>query len=80
MTIKNKNQRINNIIGQLNGVKNMMDNKKDCSDILTQLSAIKSAVSSLSNHMIEEDFAGCLKKGKKNDELKKIIKTLIKNN
>jgi DNA-binding FrmR family transcriptional regulator len=40
MIKKNEIQRINNIVGQLNGVQKMMEGKKKCSDVLIQLSAI----------------------------------------
>jgi DNA-binding FrmR family transcriptional regulator len=80
MIKKNEIQRINNIVGQLNGVQKMMERKKKCSDVLIQLSAIKSAIEALSNYVIENNFSECLNKSKKDKELKKIIKTLIKNN
>lgn len=80
MNNKTKIQRINNAIGQLNGVKKMLEEEKDCYSVLIQLNAIKSAVGSLANHLIDENFSDCLTKSKKNDELKKIIKMLTKNN
>ncbi len=78
MNNKTKIQRINNVIGQLNGVKKMIEEDKDCYDTLIQLEAIKSAIGSLSNYLIDENFSDCLNKSKKNDELKKIIKMLSK--
>lgn len=80
MATKNEIQRINNLVGQLNGIKTMIDNDKDCSSILIQLSAVKSAIDSLSNHIIENNFTKCIDDNKKSDELKKMIKLLIKNN
>lgn len=39
--------RINRISGQLNGIKKMLKNERECSSILLQLSAIKAAVNNL---------------------------------
>lgn len=80
MNTKNKIQRINNVIGQLEGIKKMIEDNKDCYAILTQLNASKSAIGSLANYLIDENFSECLTKSKKNDDLKKIIKLLTKNN
>lgn len=80
MNEKNKLQRINNTIGQLNGIKKMIEDDKDCHSIIIQLNAAKSSISSLANYLINENFSNCLSKNKKNDELKKIIKSLTKNN
>ena len=41
---KNIQTRINRIIGQLNGIKNMIDEDKYCNDILTQLLAINKSI------------------------------------
>jgi len=40
-------QRINRILGQLNGIKKMLKTERDCSSILLQIGAIKSAVNNL---------------------------------
>jgi DNA-binding FrmR family transcriptional regulator len=39
--------RINRIIGQLNGIKKMLKEERDCSAVLMQVSAVKAAVSNL---------------------------------
>ena len=45
-------QRVNRIIGQLRGIERMVDEKRDCSDILQQISAIKKAIYSLSKEVV----------------------------
>lgn len=53
--MKTTEQRINNIIGQLEGAKKMLNTKpKDCFAIMVQFKAIRSAVSSLMTKVIEE--------------------------
>jgi DNA-binding FrmR family transcriptional regulator len=50
-------QRVNNISGQLTGVNKMMtEPTPDCFKIITQLKAIKSAVSSLMEKYMESEF------------------------
>ncbi len=54
--------RIKKIIGQLNGVEKMIVDDKYCIDIITQTSAIKSAISSLEDEMLESHLSHCLQK------------------
>lgn len=48
-------QRINRIIGQLRGIERMIEEKRDCQDILQQISAVKHAIDSLSKEIVVED-------------------------
>lgn len=45
-------QRINRIIGQLKGISRMVEEKRDCSDVLQQVSAIKKAIDGLSKEIV----------------------------
>lgn len=78
--MKSKQQRLNNIIGQLEGIKKMLDSQADCLQILTQLKAAKSALSNLTTTIVEEQFDSCFPKLKKSDKkllinLKKYVTT-----
>jgi len=53
--------RINKIIGQLGGVKNMIEENRYCDDILIQLSAIDKAVKSLSAAVFDIHLHTCVK-------------------
>ncbi len=48
--------RINRIIGQLKGIERMSKGKRDCSEILQQVSAIKKAIDSLSKEIVMSDI------------------------
>lgn len=74
--MKSMSQRLNNISGQIEGVKKMIDSKKDCLQILTQLKAIKSAVGGVMDAVVEDQFDTCMK-SLKNEDKKLLIK--IKN-
>jgi DNA-binding FrmR family transcriptional regulator len=50
---KNNQSRINRLIGQLQSVKQMMDDGADCYKIIQQMSATKGALNSLIQHHLE---------------------------
>ncbi len=77
MSEKTYKQRINNIIGQLNGISKMLDNKNNCEELLIQLKSVKSATSSVINKIIEDEFDSCIENNNLNkDNLKKLLKNL----
>ena len=79
--MKSITARLNNITGQIEGVKKMVDKKSDCLQVLTQLKAIKSAVGSVMDTVIEEQFNTCMKSMKKEDkEMFLDIKNYVKTN
>ena len=49
----NLQKRLNRAIGQLNGVKAMIDDNRYCGDVLTQLAAAESAVHSISAILLQ---------------------------
>jgi len=57
--MKTNEQLINNIIGQLNGVKKMMESEKKCSDVIIQLKAVKAAFNTLAARFITDSFVNC---------------------
>lgn len=59
-SMKTDIQRINNVIGQLEGVKKMIEEEKPCFEVLVQLKAIKSAVRSVSTQYLSSQFSGCI--------------------
>lgn len=74
--MKSITQRLNNINGQVDGVKKMIDSKKDCMQVLVQLKAIKSAIGGVMDALVEEKFDSCMKSLKKDD--KKLLVNLKK--
>ncbi len=53
-------KRLNRIIGQLNGVKSMIDDNRYCGDVLTQLAAVESAVKSVSRIVLQNHLETCV--------------------
>jgi DNA-binding FrmR family transcriptional regulator len=58
--MKTHNQRINNIIGQLNGINEMIDKNINHSEILIQLKAVKAALNSFIRSYSESELIKCL--------------------
>lgn len=56
--------RIARIEGQLKGIRRMVEEKKECLDIITQVSAIREAVAMLGVELLKDDIA-CKWDGKK---------------
>ena len=73
-------QKINNIIGQLEGIKNMLESNRSCTDVLTQLKASKAGLCAITAAFVEENILEQLSKdcAKDKDELHKLIKELSK--
>ena len=57
---KTLTNRINRIEGQLHGIKKMIQEDKECNDILVQLSAVQNSVKSLSNLILENHLYTCV--------------------
>ncbi len=66
--MKTKQQRINTIIGQLEGIKEMITKEEPCINQLTQLKAAKSSISSLMDSIVEEQLHTCLSQLKTKDK------------
>lgn len=83
MFMKNYQQRLNNVVGQLKGVGKMIEEKEDCSKVLIQFQAARSALSSLMNKYLEENLIDCLNKNcseKNKNKISELIKSVTKNN
>lgn len=78
MSNKTLAQLINNVIGQLNGINNMILEDRDCKEVIPQIKAVKSATSSLMDKYINIKVKKCLTKLDKDDKelLSKLIKEL----
>ncbi|MBU6334679.1 MAG: metal-sensitive transcriptional regulator [Chloroflexi bacterium] len=70
--------RLRRIEGQVRGVARMVEEQRDCRDIVTQLSAVRAAVSSLSG-MVAEAYARqclCAHAGVDADDITRLIDVL----
>jgi DNA-binding FrmR family transcriptional regulator len=59
-TRQNLNTRLKRIEGQTRGVQTMLDENRDCREIIQQLSAIRSALAGATAAMMREYASDCL--------------------
>ena len=58
--VKDTTTRLNRAIGQLNGVKQMIEGGRYCGDVLVQLAAAQSAVKAVSRMLLEDHLQSCV--------------------
>lgn len=59
-TLRQLHNRLNRIIGQLGGIKNMLDDNRYCGDILTQIGAVESALQSFGYIILQDHMSTCV--------------------
>ena len=57
--LKQLKNRLNRMIGQLNGIGRMLDENRYCGDILTQIAAVESALQSMGYIILKEHMETC---------------------
>jgi len=76
--------RLSRIEGQVRGIKKMIDEDVYCDDILNQVSAVQSSISSFSRELLEHHLKSCVVRriqqddGEVVDELLKTFRKLMK--
>ncbi|KAB7704463.1 metal-sensing transcriptional repressor [Bacillus aerolatus] len=75
--------RVKRMEGQLRGILKMMEENKDCKDVITQLSAVRSAVDRTIGVVVSSNLVECVqeadKKEEKTDELiKQAVDLLVR--
>ncbi|MCM3631844.1 MULTISPECIES: metal-sensitive transcriptional regulator [Paenibacillus] len=75
--------RIKKIEGQFRGILRMMEEEKDCKEVITQLSAVRSAVDRAIGVIVTENLVECLSKEDveaidKNEMVKQAVELLVK--
>lgn len=63
--------RMKRIEGQVKGIQQMIDDERYCVDILTQISAVKSALGAVGNIILENHIRGCVMESVKRDDCDK---------
>ncbi|MRX73928.1 metal-sensing transcriptional repressor [Bacillus lacus] len=79
-SVKNRVKRME---GQLRGILKMMEDDKDCKEVITQLSAVRSAVDRTVGLIVSENLVECVREAEKNggssDEMiKEAVNLLVK--
>ena len=58
--VKQLQNRLNRIIGQVNGISKMLEDNRYCGDILTQVAAVESALQSFGYVVLKEHLNSCV--------------------
>ncbi len=78
--VRQLQNRLSRMIGQLNGIGKMLDENRYCGDILTQIAAVESALQSFGYIVLKEHMETCvteeIKKG--NDQIMEEAIELVK--
>ena len=53
-------RRINRAVGQLNGIKQMVEDDRYCADVLVQLAAVEKAVAAISREIMQDHLETCV--------------------
>jgi DNA-binding FrmR family transcriptional regulator len=68
--------RLRRIEGQIRGIQKMIEEKRYCVDILTQISSIVGAIKGVEENILERHLKGCVNQsfteGSKEDKTKKV--------
>ncbi|MCK9168820.1 MAG: metal-sensing transcriptional repressor [Treponema sp.] len=59
-SVKQLQNRLSRMIGQLNGIKSMLDDNRYCGDVLTQVAAVESALQSFGYIVLKNHLETCV--------------------
>lgn len=71
------NRRLARISGQLNGIREMVNEGRPCGDLLTQLSSVNSAITQVAKLILTEHLEHCVRSGEDTDEVIAQLQTAI---
>ncbi|MFT0190053.1 metal-sensitive transcriptional regulator [Candidatus Enterococcus avicola] len=73
MTACNKDilNRLKRTEGQLRGIQKMIEDEKECVDVITQLSAVSSSVNRIMGNIVAENLKNCLENPDSDTETQK---------
>jgi DNA-binding FrmR family transcriptional regulator len=70
--------RIHRISGQISALETMYEDKRTAREVLQQLIAVRSSLSSLAKLVVEEEVKGCLPGDEKGQPISHLVDTLFK--
>ncbi len=69
--------RLRRIEGQVRGIQRMMEEEVDCLEILTQISAVKSAINQVGIIVFEKNAEMCIVRALEEDQREKNLKEIV---
>jgi DNA-binding FrmR family transcriptional regulator len=72
--------RLNRIEGQIRGIKKMIEDERECFDVMKQVAAVNGAVRSLQKAMMTNHLEGCLIKAMdRSGDREQLLRDLVHN-
>ncbi len=71
-------KRFRRIEGQIKGIQRMIEEEKDCMEILTQIAAVRAAINKAGSLMLEKHSMTCIEKAASSDDKAKAVEDLTK--
>lgn len=71
-------KRFKRIEGQVKGIQRMIEEDKNCMDILTQIAAVRAAINKAGSLMLESHSMTCIENAAASDDRKKAVEDLSK--
>jgi DNA-binding FrmR family transcriptional regulator len=57
---KNVKNRLSRIGGHINGIKKMVEENRECSEVLTQIAAVRAALDNVAKILLEDHLESCM--------------------
>lgn len=74
--VRDMQNRLSRIIGQINGIKKMIEEERYCTDIMMQISACEKALIAVSDILLKEHLETCVTEKIKSGEVEIIKETI----
>ena len=75
---KGYKDRIHRIAGQVSGLENMFEEQRPAQDIVQQIVAARSSLSSLAKFIVDAEVAGCLPRDGSSEPVARLVEWLFK--
>lgn len=69
--------RLRRIEGQVKGIQKMVDSEVCCKDVIVQIAAVRAALNKVGGLMIQNYAINCIGLDDENEEVEKLIKTML---
>jgi DNA-binding FrmR family transcriptional regulator len=70
-------KRLNKIEGQVKGIQRMIDDEKNCVDILTQIAAVRSAINKVGTMVLEMYSNECMENAVNSGDKERVMSELM---
>ena len=71
-------KRLRRIEGQVKGIQKMIEEDKDCVDILTQVAAVRAAINKVGSLILEKHSVTCIENAVSGEDRKQVLSELTR--